>query len=150
MATVNVYLNFDGQCEEAFNFYKSIFGGEFIGEISRFGDMPPEEGAPSLPDDVASQVLHVSLPILGGSILMGSDAPESFGMPPLIAGNNMHITLSPDSREETDRLFTALAAGGTVTMALEDTFWGSYFGTCTDRYGIQWMLDYAETPAANQ
>ena len=149
MASVNDYLNFDGQGEEAFNFYKSVFGGDFMGGISRFGDMPPEEGAPPLPEDVASQVLHVSVPILGGSFQMGSDAPASFGMPPVIAGNNMHITLSPDSREETGRLFKVLSAGGQVSMEMQDTFWGSYFGTCTDRYGIQWMFDYAEAPEAN-
>ena len=148
MAAGNVYLNFDGQGEEAFNFYKSVFGGEFMGGISRFGDMPPHEGASAIADEVANQVMHIALPILGGSILMGSDAPAAFGMPPVVAGNNMHITLSADSRAETDQLFAALSADGKVTMDMQDTFWGSYFGTCTDRYGVQWMFDYMETSCA--
>lgn len=147
MASVNVYLNFDGQCEEAFNFYKSVFGGEFMDGISRFGDMPAEDGMPSMPSDVQNQVLHVALHILDSCILMGSDSPAAFGMPPVVAGNNMHITLSPDSRAETDRIFATLADGGEVTMDLHDAFWGSYFGTCSDRYGIQWMLDFAENAA---
>lgn len=149
MATVNVYLNFDGRCEEAFSFYKSAFGGDFVGGISRFGDMPPQEGSMEFPDSVKSQVMHVALPIMGGNILMGSDAPEEFGIPPVVMGNNMHITISPDSREEADRLFAILSEDGLVTMALEDTFWGSYFGTCTDRYGVQWMLDYMDKPCVD-
>jgi len=144
MAAVNVYLNFDGRCEEAFDFYKSIFGGEFVDGISRFGDMPAGNDMPPLPEEVANEVLHVSLPVMG-SILMGSDAPSAMGTPPVTSGTNMHIVLSPDSRAETERIFNALADGGEVTMALQDAFWGSYFGTCTDRYGVQWMLDYAES-----
>ncbi len=148
MAALNVYLNFDGQCEEAFNFYRRIFGGEFMQGISRFGDMPPGDDMPSLPEEVADQVLHVALPVMG-SILMGSDAPSAMGIPPVTAGTNMSIVLSPDSRAETERIFSALAEGGEVTMALHDAFWGSYFGTCTDRFGIQWMLDYAESAPEN-
>lgn len=149
MATVNMYLNFSGQCEEAFNFYKSVFGGEFVGGISRFGDMPAEEGAPAVPAEVANQVMHMALPIGGGCILMGSDAPAAFGIPAVVKGNNMYIALSPDSREDALRIFTELTADGEVSMPLEDTFWGSYFGSGTDRYGIQWMVDYMEAPCVD-
>ncbi len=142
MARVSTYLNFTNQTEAAFLFYQSIFGGEFIGGIQRFGDMPPTEGMPPLPDKDKNLVLHMGLTILGGHLLMGSDAPESMGFN-VNAGNNMHINLETDTREATDRLFNALAAGGNITMPLQDMFWGDYFGSCTDKFGVQWMVNCA-------
>ncbi|MBB4080507.1 PhnB protein [Lewinella aquimaris] len=141
MASVSTYLNFSDQTEEAFTFYRSVFGGEFQGGISRFGDAPPQEGMPSLAEEDMQLVMNVQLPIMGGHLLMGSDSPPSMGMPVKV-GNNYHITLSPDSREEVDRLFHALSDGGKVTMELQDTFWGAYFAMCTDKYGVQWMFNH--------
>ena len=140
MARVSTYLNFTNQTEEAFLFYQSIFGGEFIGGINRFGEIPPAEGMPPLPEKDKNLVLHMALPILGGHVLMGSDAPESMGFN-VNYGNNLHINLETDTREETDRLFYALSAGGKITMPLQDMFWGDYFGSCTDRFGVQWMVN---------
>ncbi len=139
-ARVCTYLNFNGNTEEAFNFYKSVFGGEFNGGIQRLGDAPPHDGMPVLDEATKKLVLHIELPILGGHILMATDAPESMGFK-LIAGNNMHISLEPESREETQRIFDALSAGGEITMPLKDMFFGSFFGSLTDRYGINWMLN---------
>ncbi len=145
MARVSIYLNFPNQTEEAFNFYKSVFGGEFEGDgINRFGDMPPMEGQAPISDAVKNQVMHVSLPILGGAnVLMGSDAPEEFGFK-VNKGNNVYINLEPDTRAETDRLFKALSAGGTVEQEPQEMFWGAYFGSCKDKYGVLWMFNCAE------
>jgi PhnB protein len=142
MARVSTYLNFDGKTEEAFNFYKKVFGNEFEGGIKRFGEMPPDDNMPPLPEEVKQQVLHVSLPILGGFTLMGSDAPQGMGFQ-VTMGNNVHINIETDSREQTDTLFAALSEGGVVTMALQDMFWGDYFGSCTDKFGVQWMVNCA-------
>lgn len=140
-ARVSTYLNFAGNTEEAFNFYKSVFGGQFAGEgIKRFGDIPQSPGAPAINNEDKKLILHVELPILGGHILMGTDAPESMGFH-LTFGNNVHINLEPDNREETKRLFDALSAGGKVTMDLQDMFWGAYYGSCSDKYGVQWMFN---------
>lgn len=141
MARVSTYLNFSDKTEEAFNFYQSIFGGEFEGGINRFGDMPPQEGMPPLSDSDKNLVLHMQLKILGGHVLMGSDAPASMGFT-VNAGNNVHINLEPDTKEEADRLFNALSEGGQITMPIEDMFWGAYFGSCTDKFGIHWMVNY--------
>ncbi|NJB85878.1 PhnB protein [Lewinella marina] len=141
MASVGTYLNFSNQTEEVFNFYKSVFGGEFVGGISRFGEAPPQEGMPPMSEEDKNLVMNVQLPILGGHLLMGSDSPSSMGMT-VNPGNNTHIVLNPDSREETDRLFHALSEGGKVTMELQETFWNAYFGMCTDKYGIQWMVNH--------
>jgi PhnB protein len=140
MARVSTYLNFPRQTEEAFNFYKSVFGGEFNNGIARFSEVPPQEGAPEMPEADKNLVMHIELPILGGHVLMGTDAPESMGFT-VNFGNNVFIMLEPDSREETDKLFGALSDGGKVTMELQDMFWGDYFGSCEDKYGVQWMLD---------
>lgn len=141
MARVSTYLNFPRQTEEAFTFYQSVFGGAFDGPgIMRMGMAPAPEGAPALSEEDQNLVMHVALPILGGHVLMGTDAPESMGFT-VNQGNNIYINLEPDSREETDRLFKALSAGGTVTMELQDMFWGAYYGSCTDKYGIQWMFN---------
>ncbi len=144
MATVSTYLNFERDTEAAFNFYKSIFGGEFGGDgISRMGDVPPQEGMPPLSDEDKNLVMHVELRILGVHSLMGTDAPESMGFK-LNKGNNVFINLSPDTRKETERLFKALSEGGQVTMELQDMFWGDYYGSCTDKFGINWMLNCRE------
>lgn len=141
MASVSTYLNFKNNTEEAFNFYKSVFGGEFVGGISRFKDVPPSEGAPTIPDADKNLIMHIELHILGGHRLMGTDAPESMGFK-LTVGNNVHISLHPDSKEEADKLFGALSAGGKVGMPMQDMFWGDYYGACTDKYGVQWMVNY--------
>jgi PhnB protein len=140
MARVSTYLNFPRNTEEVFNFYRSVFGGEFTGGINRFGDIPPMDGAPPMPEQDKNLVMHVELPILGGHVLMGTDAPESMGFT-VNFGNNIYINLEPDTREETKKLFNALAAGGKVTMDLQDMFWGAYFGSCTDKFGVQWMFN---------
>ena len=143
MASVSTYLNFPRNTEEAFNFYKQVFRTEFAGEIMRMGDVPPQEGMPPLNEADKALVMHVALPITGGHQLMGTDAPESMGFT-LRFGNNMYINLEPDSREETKRLFDALSYGGKVTMELADMFWGDYFGSCVDKFGVQWMFNCAE------
>lgn len=141
MARVNTYLNFARNTEEAFNFYKSVFGGEFGGMgVARFKDIPPMEGAPAIAETDKDLIMHIELPILGGHVLMGTDAPESMGFK-VNPGNNVHISLEPDTREETKKLFEALSAGGNITMPLQDMFWGAYYGSCTDKYGVQWMVN---------
>jgi PhnB protein len=139
MAQVSTYLNFDRSTEEAFLFYKSVFGTEFQGEITRFSAVPPQEGQPELREDDRNLVMHVSLPILGGHVLMGTDAPESMGFK-LNQGNNIYIMLQPDSKGEADKLFAALSAGGNVEMAMADQFWGDYFGSFLDKFGVGWMV----------
>ena len=142
MARVSTYLNFSTYTEEAFIFYKSVFGTEFTEPgFRRFGDMPPMEGMPPTPDDLKNLVMHVELPITGGYVLMGTDAPQQMGFK-VEFGNNIHINLEPDTRQETKRLFDALSAGGKVEMELQDMFWGAYFGSFTDKYGINWMLNF--------
>lgn len=143
MARVSTYLNFRNTTEEAFNFYREVFGTEFIGEISRMGDAPLQEGQAPLSDEEKNLVMHVSLPILGGHVLMGTDAPESMGLS-LVEGNNVYLNLEPDSKEETDRLFALLSEGGKIEMPLQMMFWGDYFGSCVDRYGICWMFNCSE------
>ena len=140
MARTSTYLNFPRHTEEAFHFYRSVFGGEFTGGINRFGDMPPMEGMPPMPEADKNLVMHVELPITGGHVLMGTDAPETMGFT-VTAGNNIHINLEPDTREEAEKLFHALSAGGKISMPLQDMFWGAYFGSFTDKYGINWMVN---------
>ncbi|HTM44311.1 MAG TPA: VOC family protein [Polyangiaceae bacterium] len=143
MASVSTYLNFARSTEEAFLFYKSVFKTEFVGgRISRFGEIPAQPGKPPMPEADKNLVMHMALPILGGHLLMGSDAPESMGFT-VKPGNNSYICLAPDTRAETDRLFIALAEGGKVQMQLQEMFWGDYFGTLTDRFGVQWMFNCA-------
>ncbi len=140
MAKVSTYLNFPSQTEEAFNFYKSVFGTEFIGGIARFGDIPPSDDMPPLAEADKNLVMNVALPILGGHVMMGTDAPESMGFR-VTMGNNVYITLQPDTREETERLLEALSAGGKVEQELQDMFWGDYYGSCRDRFGVCWMFN---------
>ncbi len=143
MATVNVYLTFNGNCAEAFNFYKSVFGGEFP-YIGKFGDMPPQEGMPPISEEDKNKIMHVSLPISEETMLMGSD---SNGCEELVAGNNFSLSLNTNSKAEAENYFNKLSEGGVITMPLQDTFWGAYFGMWTDKFGVNWMVNYDETPA---
>ena len=141
MAKVSVYLNFTSQTEEAFNFYKTVFGGEFVAPgIRRFSDMPPMEGLPPLPEHLRNGVMHVELPIMGDFVLMGTDAPIELGFK-VTFGNNMYINLHIDTKEETKRLFDALTVGGVVEQDLQVIFWGAYYGSCEDKFGVKWMFN---------
>lgn len=142
MARVSTYLNFPGTTEAAFHFYRAVFGTEFIGPVHRFGEIPPQPGQPPMPEADRQLVMHVELPILAGHVLMGTDAPASMGFQSR-PGNNIHINLETDSREQTDRLFAALSEGGRIETPLQVMFWGAYFGSLTDRFGINWMLNCA-------
>ncbi len=141
MATqLNPYLNFDGTAEEAMNFYKSVFGGQFMGEgIMRMGGAP---GTENLPANEKNRVMHVSLPIGNGAVLMASDIIPSMGHK-LTQGNGNYICVSPDSKQEADRLFNGLSAGGEIEMPMADQFWGDYFGSFKDKYGVYWMINYS-------
>jgi len=143
MARVSTYLNFQGNTEEAFLFYKSVFATEFEGGIHRMKDVPAE-GMPPLKEHELNLVMHVSLPILAGHMLMGTDSLESMGQS-VTVGNNVSINLEPDTREELDRLFNALSEGGKVEMEPQDMFWGDYFAACKDRFGVSWMFNCAST-----
>lgn len=136
MAAVNPYLQFDGNCEAAFNFYRSVFKTEFIA-LSHFNEMPDESG---VCDGQADKVMHVSLPIGEGTVLMGSDNPDQG--PPFVPGNNFSLALKPSGEAEAKRLFDELSAGGSVFMPLEKTFWGALFGMCKDKFGTSWMVNY--------
>ncbi|MGI8486376.1 MAG: VOC family protein [Thermomicrobiales bacterium] len=145
MSKVSVYLNFTDSTEAAFSFYKTVFGTEYLGEPSRYGDMPTEEGSPEPSEDFKRLILNVQLPIMDGTLLMGSDAPTEMGFG-LKMGNNVQICLHPDSREEADRLYAALAEGGEARMPLQDQFWGDYYGELADKFGVVWLV--AHTPSA--
>ena len=142
---LNPYLNFDGNCEEAFNFYKKVFQTEFnqFG-IMRFGDIPPQEGM-TIPDEVKNRVMHVGINI-GDQVLMGSDIMPGMtnnqGGDNFRHGDNSIISIHPDSREEADRIFGALSEGGRVQSPMEDQFWGDYWGNVTDKFGNEWMVNY--------
>lgn len=140
---LNPYLNFDGQCEEAFNFYKKVFQTEFIEfGIMKFGDMPPSEDMPPLPDELKNRVMHVGIKV-GDETLMGSDTMPGMGKP-FAKGINSYISIHPDSREEADRIFNELSEGGEVEMPMEDQFWGDYYGSLIDKFGTPWMINYNE------
>ena len=141
MARVSTYLNFPGTCEAAFRFYREIFGGEFLGPVARFTDAPPNPDHP-LSDADRQLIMHIELPILGGHVLMGSDAPPSMGFH-LTSGDQTNLNLETDTRQEARRLFDALSAGGQVLMPLQDMFWGALFGHVRDRFGILWMVNCA-------
>src|SRR5512140_3697774 len=138
MARVSIYLNFPGNTAEAFHFYKSVFKTEFDGGIMYNRDVPAMEGMPKLPENELGKVMHVALPILAGTVIMGTDMLESMGHK-LIVGNNTTINLEPDTKEELDRLYNALSAGGSQMVPPSDQFWGAYWGVCLDRFGIRWM-----------
>ena len=138
---INPYITFNGNCEDAFNFYKSVFGGSFP-YIGRFGEMPPMDGM-TVPDSEKNKIMHVSLPIGNNSILMGSDSSDAFGQAN-IAGNNFNISVNATSQNEADKLYNGLSNGGKQTMPMSKTFWGSYFGMLEDKFGIQWMVSFDE------
>jgi len=140
MTTVNVYLNFNGNCEDAFLFYKSVFGGEFS-YLGRFKEMPPQEGMPPLSKEMEDKIMHVSLPISKETILMGSDTGGEWA-PNFKQGNNFSISINTDSKEKADALFYGLTKGGIITMPLNNTFWGDYFGMFTDKFGVNWMVSF--------
>ena len=137
MATINPYINFNGNAEEAFNFYKSVFGGEFA-LIIRFKDMSGPEFP--IPEHEANKIMHIALPI-GNSILMANDVPEILGRTNENE-NRSKIVIGAESKEEADKLFNGLSAGGQIEMPIADSPWGSYFGMFRDKYGIEWMVDY--------
>jgi PhnB protein len=141
MSKVSIYLNFQGNTEEAFNFYKSVFKTEFFGPVSRMSEVPAQPGMPPLLEKEKNAIMHMALPILGGTLIQGTDMLESMGHK-LKIGNNTTICLEPDSKEETDHLFNALSAGGSDSMAPQDMFWGAYWGVCLDKYGIRWMFNF--------
>jgi PhnB protein len=143
MPTLNPYLNFNGNTEEAFNFYKSVFGGEFP-MVMRFGDAPGEfRGSES----EKQKIMHISLPIGKNSVLMGSDSPQSSNRP--VIGSNVHISISTESKEEADKIFNGLSRDGQVVMPIANTFWGSYFGMLSDKFGIHWMVSFdGQRPSA--
>ena len=137
MTTINPYLNFAGNTEEAFNFYKSVFGGEFA-MIQRFRDTP--DGSKMSPE-LQNKIMHVSLPIGKNNILMATDACEEMGFQ-VTQGNNFYICIGPDSKEEADKLFNGLSDGGKINTPLQEMFWGAYYGDLTDKFGIKWMVNY--------
>jgi PhnB protein len=145
MATVNPYVNFNGTCEAAFTFYKSVFGGEFP-FVGKFKDMPPQEGSAPLSETDGEKIMHISLPISKETILMGSDCLDGFGGP-VIAGTNFTISITAGSKEEADKIFNGLSAGGKVNMPMANTFWGSYFGMFVDKFGIPWMVSFNQSGA---
>lgn len=146
MARVSTYLNFMGNAEEAFNFYRTLFGTEFIGPIMRIGDSPSDDpNMAPLSDAEKAMIMHIELPILGGHVIMATDMIESMGHT-LTIGNNTTINLEPDSREETDRLYNALSEGGSDCSGMMDMFWGAYWGCCLDRFGIRWMFNFYTQP----
>jgi PhnB protein len=142
MASVSTYLNFPRTTETAFLFYKAVFRSELSAPIARFGDIPSDPSQPPMSETDKNLVMHVELPILGGHVLMGTDAPESMGFT-VRSGNNMYINLEPDARAETNQLFKALSEGGKIEMPLQEMFWGGYFGSMTDKFGIGWMFNCA-------
>ncbi len=139
MASINTYLTFNGNCEEAFNLYKSVFGGEFA-HIGKFKDMPEDAKHP-ISEEEKENIMHVSLPIGKGSVLMGSDTGGEWASN-FKQGNNFSISINADSKEDADRLFNALSNGGQVIMPMGNTFWESYFGMLTDKFGINWMVSF--------
>jgi PhnB protein len=134
---LNPYLNFDGNAEEAFKFYQSVFGGELF--IQKMSEAP---GTENLPENEKNLAMHVSIPIGDGQFLMASDCLKSAGHE-LNVGNNNYISVTPDSREEADRIFNGLSVGGKIEMPLEDMFWGDYFGSFEDKFGVRWMINYS-------
>lgn len=142
MARTSTYLNFEGKTEAAFAFYGAVFDTQPVGPLMRMRDVPPAPGMPELAAAEKDFVMHVALPILGGHVLMGTDTLPSMGHT-LTLGNNVSINLEPDTRADTDRLFARLAEGGAVQIPLQEMFWGDYFGSLTDRFGVRWMFNCA-------
>jgi len=138
MSQINPYLTFNGNCLEAFNFYKSVFGGEFAA-IQKYKDLPPSEEF-KIDSKFGNRIMHVSLPINKDNILMGCDSNPEYGQ--VVFGSNITLSFSADSKSVADKTFNALSEGGKVVMPLADTFWGSYFGMCEDKFGTSWMVSF--------
>lgn len=138
MTAINPYLTFNGNCEEAFNFYKSVFGGEYM-QVSKFKDMPATPGH-ELPESAKEKILHIALPISKETVLMGSDAHPMMGA--VTVGQNLSLAVNTNSKEEAAKIFNALVAGGKTTIPIADTFWSAYFGMLIDKFGITWMVNY--------
>jgi PhnB protein len=145
MANISIYLNFNGNAEEAFNTYKRIFKTDFSSPIMKMKDIPAQPGMPKLSEADKNKVMHAALPILGGTEIMASDMLESMGHK-LIVGNNMTISLNPDTKQEADRLYKELSQGGADAVAPHEEFWG-YWGTCKDKFGIRWMFNVSNQPS---
>lgn len=141
MATINPYLIFNGNCEEAFLFYQSVFGGEFP-YVGKFKDMPSGENTPPLSEEDANKIMHIRLPMSNGTELMGSDSNSVSGA--VVFGGNVSLSINAESRKEADHLFNGLSAGGNPFMPMSDTFWGAYFGMFVDKFGIHWMVNFDE------
>ncbi len=137
--TLGTYLSFNGNCREVFEFYRSVFGGEFA-NLDTYENAPEDMGVSEAEKGL---VMHVSLPV-GESVLMGSDMPSGFG-PPAVVGTNFSISYSTSSKQETDALLAKISEGGAVTRPAAEMFWGSYFGACTDKFGINWQFNYERT-----
>jgi PhnB protein len=144
---IHAYLNFEGKTEEAFRFYEKVLGGKLT-EVHRFGSMPAQDGFELTPEQ-KNFVMHVGLQLPDGQMLMASDMLPGMG-PARVEGNNISLSVHPDSRQEADRIFNALTQGGSVTMPMADQFWGDYFGSLTDRFGINWMVNYSDPAARRQ
>lgn len=147
MTSVNAYLNFNGNCEEAFNFYKSVFGGDFT-YVGRYKDMPSDGGQPVSKED-SEKIMHISLPISNETVLMGSDSGGEWAKD-FNQGNNISLSINTDSKEKADRFFNGLSSGGKVTMPMNKTFWGDYFGMFIDKFGINWMVSFNEQQQQQQ
>ncbi|CAN1498414.1 PhnB-like [Flavobacteriaceae bacterium] len=145
MATINPYLIFNGNCEEAFLFYQSVFGGEFP-YVGKFDEMPADaEGAEAISEEDKNRIMHISLPIGKDSVLMGSDSNAATG--DVVIGANISISINAESKQEADKLFDGLSAGGNPFMPMNQTFWGAYFGMFVDKFGIHWMVNFDENPS---
>jgi len=144
MTKLNTYLNFAGNAEEAFSFYKSVFGGDYT-SVVRFKDMPME--GVNIPKADENKIMHIGLPVSKDDVLMASDSLESLGQK-LVQGNNVYISVHPDSKKEADRIFNGLSAGGSIEMPIADQMWGDYYGSFKDRFGVMWMVNYS--PPKNQ
>ncbi|MGO9342729.1 MAG: VOC family protein [Acidimicrobiales bacterium] len=143
MARVSTYLNFEGNAAEALEFYRSVFGTDYVVPIQRMGDVPSGAGSPALSEAELQMVMHAELPILAGHMIMATDMLESMNHQ-LRIGNNTTINLEPDTLDETQRLFGALSEGSSECSPLAEMFWGATWGTCLDRFGIRWMFNYVQ------
>ena len=144
MTRINIYLTFQGNCKQAFDFYQSIFGGDY-GYVGTFEEMPPQEGMPPMTDEMKKQIIHISLPISKETVLMGSDTGGEWSSD-FKQGNNFSISVNTDSKEKADAIFNGLAEKGEIKMPINSTFWGDYFGTLEDQFGINWMVSFNEAP----
>ena len=144
MAIVNTYLTFNGNCKEAFDFYRSIFGGEFQ-YVGTYAEMPPQEGMSPIPKEMLNRIMHISLPISKETSIMGSDSGGEWTSNYEV-GNSFSISINAQSKKEADHLYNGLSEGGKITMPLASTFWGDYFGMFTDKFGINWMVSFNENP----